>query len=124
MAPVVAQRLAQRSISARSARRLGTGWPRLVDVDITQAEPHSAGREASASSRCIAAISGVVAARSMRVVAHHEHAQRAVADERRQVDAEAARRTGLDPLGEGLPAPVDTYVEQDLRELLDLAEHA
>jgi len=57
------------------------------------------------------------------VVAHDVHAQRAVAEQRCEVDAEIATPR-VDPFGEGLPTPLDADIEEHLWELFDLAEHA
>jgi hypothetical protein len=61
----------------------------------------------------------------IRGIAHHEHADHAVADERRDVDAEPLFGEGLRPRREALaPGPVDADAEVFRRHLLDLAEHA
>ena len=58
----------------------------------------------------------------MCIVAHDEHPQRAVTEERGEVDAEPSLADG-DPLGERLPTPLDPDIEEHLRQLLDLTEH-
>ena len=97
---------ARRSISSRVAARDGTGWPSpsLCVWTCEVEKPSAPSTSAACSAASMASMSSGVGRATDGALAHHEPAQRRMADEEPGVHGDAAVEAA-DPFAEGAPVP-------------------
>ena len=101
----------------------GHRTPLVVDIDVRRAEARRAGLEALGEHPLHLDDLGLVRLALEGLLAHHPHPDRAVPDQRRDVDAQP-RLDRLQVVLERLPGPVDPLLERGHRQVFDLPEHA